>query len=110
LYTQQMRKAAMTVPNYLLASFASLGRSNDFAKTVTVPKATGYGPDLSGRPFNLEIFDSGAAPLDSLVGVDCNDILSIIFLRDYNYKTRGLSVTSQGDSGTKTDQFDIRTV
>jgi hypothetical protein len=112
LYTQKERKAAVTVPNYLLASFASLVTSNTFAKTGTVPNVPGYKTVLSNRPFTLEIFANGAAPLDPLVGVDCNDTSSQTFLRDYNYETNGISARSSGNyyDVIKTDQFDIRTI
>jgi hypothetical protein len=105
LYSQNDRRAAVTVPNYLMSSFASL------VKLPTFPTDGNYDND---GPFTLEFFANGATPLDPLVGVDCNDTNGDLFLRSYTYELSGFDTKNQQrtpyDDVRKMADFDIRSV
>jgi hypothetical protein len=81
LYLQSAGKAAVTVPNYLLASFASL-----VVRRPTALDSYYTGPYQGDGPFTLEMFADNAAPLSPLVDVDCNDTTSNTFIREYRYE------------------------
>lgn len=64
LYSQNEHKAAVTVSNYGLASFASL---------LKLPAFVNGGTYQSSGPFTVEISANGSPPLDPIVDVECND-------------------------------------
>jgi hypothetical protein len=103
LYFQNDKSAAVTVPNYLIASFASL---------IKLPTSVNQETYDSGGPFTLEFFANGAAPLDPLVGVNCNDTTSDLFLRSYEYELAGFDSEHQSrtpsDIIRKVAELDIR--
>lgn len=105
LYLQSHRKAAVTVPSYLLASFASLIQLPTFDSEQVY--------DRDG-PFALEMFANGAAPLSPLVGVACNDTTSDLFIREYTYEIDGFPIRDQSkvdlEDVVKTGTFDIRSI
>jgi hypothetical protein len=106
LYLQNSKFAAVTVPNYLIASFASL---------IKLPTSTNnYGTYDGGGPFTLEFFANGAAPLDPLVVVYCNDTTSDLFLRDYQYELARSDSQHQertlSNSVFQVAEFDTRSV
>ncbi|KAF2833185.1 hypothetical protein CC86DRAFT_365141 [Ophiobolus disseminans] len=96
--TFSYHKAAVTVPNYVLASFASL---------IRLPAFDNVGEYSYGGPFTLEIFANNAAPMAPLVGVYCNDSGSDVFLRDYNYDS---DIPSELEDMRRTATFDLRSV
>lgn len=92
--------AAVTVPNYVLSSFASLVRQLAF------PDASTGSPTI-GEAFTFEISANDAAPLAPLVGANCNDSVSGIFVRDYTYDSDE-STPYPGTLREATTSLDIR--
>jgi len=90
-------KAAVTIPNYVLASFASL---------IRFPTAYGSVRYADGGPFALDLIADNIAPLAPLVGVECLDLRSDVFLRPYRYDPHEPGM----DGDFRTATFDIRTV
>jgi hypothetical protein len=100
LYLQSYRRAAVMVPNYLISSFASL------IKLPAGPIADNYDGD---GPFTLEFLANGAVPLNPLVGVDCNDTESDLFLRSYTYEPSA-DDRRPYNGRRKVADFDIRSI
>ncbi|KAH7414148.1 hypothetical protein DE146DRAFT_750318 [Phaeosphaeria sp. MPI-PUGE-AT-0046c] len=105
LYSQNGHKAAVTVSNYVLASFASL---------LKLPAFVNGGTYQSPGPFTVEISANGASPLDPIVGVECNDTRNDLFLRGYNYELDGFDWNQQRkvsiEDVRKTGFIDIRSI
>jgi hypothetical protein len=95
---QFFSRAATTVPNYLLASYASL------------LKLASYQPDGS---FTLELIAKDTVPLDPLVGVICNDTTADVFVRDFHYEMDDFDWTGPGKGSwefEKLANIDIRSI
>lgn len=105
LYLQNDYRAAVTVSNYLISSFASL---------IKLPTHVSDENYDSGGPYALEFFANGAAPLDPFAGVDSNDTTSDLFLRSYTYEISGYDTQYRQrtpcDDVRKIADFDIRSV
>jgi hypothetical protein len=100
LYLQNYRRAAVTMPNYLISSFASL---------IKLPADNSDENYDSDGPFTLEFLANGAVPLDPLVGVDCNDTTSDLFLRSFIYEPSA-DDRRPYDGRRKMADFDIRSI
>lgn len=105
LYSQNGNKAAVTVPNYVMASFASL---------LKLPAFVNGGTYQSSGPFTVETSANGRPPLDPIVGVECNDTTNDLFLRDYKYEMGGFDWNKQSeiriDEVQKTGTIDTRNI
>jgi hypothetical protein len=104
MFMQNDKRGAAMVPNYVLASFASLIKTPTF-KTLDTFQSTG--------PFTLEIFANGHVPLSPLVGVACSDTASDLFMHDYLYELDGhadYGSIDNFDKVVKTATFDIRSI
>lgn len=98
LFLQYDWKATAMVPSYLLASFASL---------IKLPSYDNYRFEGSFTP---ELFANGAIPLSPLVGVQCNDTTSDLFIRDYYYELEGLDRTKEVENVQKSATIDIQSI
>jgi hypothetical protein len=106
LYSQHGRTAAVTVSNYVLASFASLLKYPAFPNQADEFLAPG--------PFSIDITANDKTPLDPIVGVNCNDTTNDIFSRDYIYELDGYNWGDQREvrieDVLKTGNIDIRSI
>lgn len=105
LYKQSEQIAAVTVSNYLLASFASL---------IRLPTFPNAGNKDVGGPFTLEIYADDAPPLNPLVGAVCEDATSNLFVRNFTYDLDGFAFERESEKTfedvRKLATLDIRTI
>jgi hypothetical protein len=101
MFLQIDKRAAAMVPNYVLASFASL---------IKTPSYDNWGNLESRTPFTLELFANGAVPLSPLVGVNCSDTTSDLYMRDYIYELDSYERMTTLEDVRKSATIDIRSI